>query len=220
MLSVSSLLHKIPFLRLFIFFILGIIASNYGMNAKFIPIILISAVMFLFLHLLILKQKEESQYSHRWFFGASIFSFMFAFGMIMSHFTKSYDNDFDAAYYYGRVLTLPKQCSEKTVKCDVLLSEIKDEGSKKENQSFKAVVYLPCESSSKSLTVGDSMIISAQPLSKLLRNPELELTDNSNILFVEEGAWSLLSHSSQFNASDVRQSLLNLLKKKDVTMMN
>lgn len=219
--AINVLFHKVPFLRLLIFFALGCFALVKGFSYRYMYVILITASLFLILHLLISKQKDESQFSYRWFFGSSVSAFMFAFGMMFSNYTKSVNAEADSHYYVGCVKTSPS-ISSKVVQCTVALSEIDESRMQKDGKSFDAVVYIQKSMSSEGISIGDSLLISPNVSSvSTEKNEEFGLDDNhSNTFFVQDGAWSLISKSSALRSESIRDTLIGQLKKKDAMMLN
>lgn len=216
--TINVLFHKVPFLRLAIFFALGCLAMVKGMNYIYAFIVLVSAILFLLLYFLISKQKEETEFSYRWFYGISVSAFMFAFGMIFSHNTFTPVVDTESHYYIGRVTNLPKVTSN-SVKCTVALSEVDESRMQKNNETFDAVVFIQKSMSSENISIGDSLLISPKISSAPEKNEELRF-DDSNIFFVQDDAWTMISRSTSFHAETLRDSLIGQLKKKDAPMMN
>lgn len=218
--TLKVLFHKVPFVRLVVFFALGCLAMVKGLNYKMVYVILITASLFLLLHYLISKQKDESRYSFRWFFGLSISAYMFAFGSIFSYHTRDVNKDMEAKYYVGRVKTTPS-LSYGAVQFTVALSEVDDSKMKKNKKSFDAVVYIQRSKSSKKIALGDSLLIAPQTPVVKERSEELGIQEtNSNTFFVKDDAWMLISKSNSLRAESIRDSLIGSLKKKDVQIMN
>lgn len=216
----NNVFHKIPFFRLVLFFALGIFAYSKGLNFGYVYILLISGFLFLLLHTLILKQKDESRFVYKWFFGVATGAFMMAFGMMFSKQAKMFTFDGDSKCYVATVVSKPKECKD-VVKCNVKLSEVNEYKAVAGVKYVDAVVYLPVSYESLNLNFGDSLMFFAEKGTLTIRNPELKLTtDKSMTLFVDDENWEVVSHSSVIGAESVRDSLISLLKKKDVLLMN
>lgn len=217
--TVNVLFHKVPFVRLAIFFALGCLALVKGVNFIYAYIVLISAALFLLLHFLISKQEDESQFMFRWFYGASVSAFMFAFGMIFSYNTQPSKVDTESRYFVGCVKE--SNVSLHSVKCTVALSEVDECRVQKSDVPFDAVVFLPKTISSEKLSVGDSLMISPKVVAPKENNEELGFDESfSNTFFVQDDAWTLISKSHSIHALSVRDTLISQLKKKDVQMLN
>lgn len=219
--TINVLFHKVPFVRLTVFFALGCMAIVKGVSFKFVYVSLISGVLFLLLHVLIDKQKDESRYTYRWLFGLSVSAFMFAFGMFFSHQTRGVSQEYESRYYVGRVIEAVPSYTSRAVQCTVALSEVDESRMQKDNQSFDAVVYIPKSKSSEKIAVGDSLLIAPKTPVVKERNEELELENlETNIFFVQDDAWTLISKSNSLHVETIKDSLISMLKKKDVQMLN
>ncbi|MBQ4035809.1 MAG: hypothetical protein II623_10180 [Paludibacteraceae bacterium] len=218
--TINVLFHKVPFVRLAVFFALGCLALVKGLNFKLVYVILITGALFLLLHYLISKQKDESQYSFRWFYGLSVSAFMFAFGMIFSFHTRGMAHNSESKYYIGCVKSSPSVASG-AVRCTVALSEVDDAKLKKGKKSFDAVVYIQKSKSSERIALGDTLMLAPRTPVVLEKNDELGCDEpSSNTLFVRDDAWMLVSKSNSLHAESIRDSLISSLKKKDVQMLN
>ena len=218
--AVFSVLRKIPFVRMALFFVLGALAVSYGFSVKYVAVLLVSGFMFFLLHYLILKQKDEIQYSYRWLFGVALAFFMFSFGMTFNYHTKMFGASETSSYYMGKVISAPQECSNASVKCMISLSKVDEAKQTKSAESFVAYVYMPRSESSANLGPGDSLLLSPQPAAIQLHDDEISLMSEPNTFFVEDGAWQVIADDNDFHASTFRDSLIGSLKKKDVITMN
>ena len=152
--------RQAPFLRLVLFFILGILVQyQWDISSYFLVIFAFSFLLIIFS----LLPTVTSSYNSRWVFGVGILSLIFVFA---AYLTREAWNDSDWKIppqnhdYEVRILEEPVRkpktwmCKVKILSADTLVyDQVIDK---------KVIVYLPADSLSSSLVVGNAITLNAR----------------------------------------------------------
>ncbi len=211
-----DVLHKIPLLRIVVFFVVGIAINLIGVNYKFSLLGFVFGAFMLLLYFLV--RSQENRFSYRWIFGFAVSVISVSAGLLFMH-KNEHQLAYDSQYFVGKVIDAPKE-GEKSVCCVMSLSQ-KHSEMNATAQTLKAVVFLPKDERSSSLLKGDSLALFCNDLSDYKiddRLPvssfqaDLESADAS--FYIRETDWVIISHKNTSFAVS-RDSLLSMLKKKD-----
>lgn len=204
---------QVPFLRLLIPVVLGILFSNftpYSGNLLFVGIVGVILVLFSFF-----KSKRTS-YSLRWVFGAGLMlSLFFLSTQYFNHFKdlSSYNFPQQECSYLGEVLDLPQQ-KKRSVACEVQMTY---------PVSKKTLLYFEPDDKSQLLKPGDLIIINAsiEPF-KNSGNPDefdykgfMEQKGFSGTAYIRSSEWinsGKINHSLKSTALRARGKLLDHYK--------
>ena len=102
--KLEQIIQKIPFLRISVFLITGIIAQNL-LNIPILPLLILNFVLFAFLVMLNKTYKHAS--SH--FFGLALFLNIFFAGYIISALNNKKPQFFKDCIYYATILEVPEE---------------------------------------------------------------------------------------------------------------
>lgn len=219
--AMLNVLHNVPLVRIVLFFALGICASAKGLDAGFSGLAFVTGFLFLLLHVLVGLQAGGKRYSFRWCFGVSVSAFVFGFGVVFTRLSATFVGQPSANCYVAVVCDGPRQ-EGASLGLPVSVTEVSEGGLKLVSDPFRAQVFLPAGAQSRGLKAGDSLLFYAKNRLVSVRNEEVARSaDGVPVMFVEDGQWRLLSASAGIGgAQAVRDSMLGLLKKKDVQRLN
>ena len=222
--SYINILHRTPFFRLLLPFILGIISVDCGMDSRLAPLFLIMSLLALLLYFLV--RERHSRFRHRWIFGFGVSLLFFVLGMFFSSYPRTEDMTEGDHFYVAHIVGAPRVCSN-SVECVAQVSQIDIRNMSTDSSSVRAIVYLPKGNRSILVNSGDSLLISgsasAQPVPS---NPgdfdskKLMLVTGAEVSFsVKRGTWVNMSHKSTIGKAvtpdGARNYLLELLEKKE-----
>jgi competence protein ComEC len=218
-------LAKTPFFRLFLFLVSGILLYNLHLPQWFLLIPFVGAFLFLLLHLVTLKVKNN--YSFRWFFGSGIFLFILGIGYAVSYYyiqKLAYQLP-DAETVYMVELTDNPIEKEKTVIAKVnILKEIAENHTPNTLEG-KALIFIAKDSNALQLNHGDKLVVSTQfAAPKNKGNPEefdyvsyLHRQGINATAYAKKGDWKKIGENTAFSvrrkASESRAYLLNVYKR-------
>ncbi|MFN8258812.1 MAG: ComEC/Rec2 family competence protein [Bacteroidales bacterium] len=152
-------IRKIPFLRIIIPFVAGILISEY----VFInPLILLTLSVLFILAVIIYRPflNHDASYHNRWIFGF-LLSLVFLFtGAFLTHKSKSYNEKIINSSEVVGIVNEPPQLKPNSIKCEFLVKEYCiDKIWQSTNQ--KIVLSLEKDSAAASLAYGDLLIVKA-----------------------------------------------------------
>lgn len=208
---------QVPFLRLLIPIILGILYVNfkqYSSSLLFVGILGVALVLFSFF------QSSKTSYSLRWMFGAGLMLFLFFFSAQYFQYYKefsSYNFPQTEYSYIGELLDFPQQ-KKRSVVCEVELTY---------PENKKALLYLEPDDRSQMLSPGDIVVFQAlmRPF-KNLGNPGefdykrfMEQKGFSGSAYVRSAKWINTGKTNRTIKSEalrVRSRVLDLYKSFDL----
>ena len=142
---------QVPFLRLLIPLIVGILFSRFISSYVGLSIIGILGVTLIFFSFF---KSSKRSYSRRWFFGLGLMLFIFFFStQYFRHFKEfsSYTFPQEKCSYIGEVMEIPQK-KKRSIACEVKLIYPVNK---------KALLYFESDENSTSLKPGDQIIVSA-----------------------------------------------------------
>lgn len=205
---------QVPFLRLLIPLIGGILFSRYVSTSVNL---LLFALPGIILILFSFFKSRKTCYSFRWTFGAGLMLCLFFFSaQYFCYFQEfsSYSYPHESCSYIGEILDIPQK-KNRSVACEVKLTYPVNK---------KALLYFETDQRAESLMPGDQIIVNAiiQPF-KNLGNPDefdykrfMEHKGFSGTAFVNSSGWSSTgkrNHSIKNKGLLIRTQILNLYKR-------
>ncbi|OFX49041.1 MAG: hypothetical protein A2046_14705 [Bacteroidetes bacterium GWA2_30_7] len=227
----TETLRQIPFLRLVIPLILGILVK---LNLHFqIPIIVLSSIILLFLLILIIFssfKKLFSNYKTRWLFGMFFNLLLFSTGIFLvdinySKVSKVSINQTDG-YLLASVVEKP-EIKDKSIKATLEIKAIGDKDQWIET-SGKVLIYFQKDSASKSINFGDKILFKPDISEKRITgNPnefnfEKYLTYHliSDQTYLKSTSWKKINEKEtglKLYAYEIRDKFLNIFKKYGIS---
>jgi len=220
-------IRKIPFFRLIIPFILGIIYKiNYPFPFEYLTITL--AVFFTFTIFYGYYYNKKTNYHSRWVMGVLIFINLFLSGAIVTHFQTKNDNNFSVANKFIGELIEPIKETEKSIKIILKITEYQIDSTWKQSTA-KVIIYSKKDSLSKLLEYGDLITFNTNfKAIKNSGNPDefdyKKYLANKNIHFqayLDTGNWNLIANNQgnivYATAYKLREKLLEIYKSKNIT---
>ncbi len=225
-LDFSGELRKIPFVRLLIPFIFGILLCNYFSNLIFATTIL-GIIAFISLLCVFFSKKILENYSLRWIFGTILSIFIFSIGFIDSYFCTNKPPTSilqDSATTACGIIIQPPLIREKSTKtCLEIQAILQNNEWKKVN--FKSWVYFRKDSNANLLCYGDKIILKTKFNNVTApQNPRefdyQKYSANNDIflqIFISKNEWTLIE-KNQGNifllyADKLRTKLLKIYEK-------
>ncbi|MGE0561122.1 MAG: ComEC/Rec2 family competence protein [Flavobacteriales bacterium] len=222
-------LNQLPFLRLLVPLIVGILAAVYF---SFRPNLILYLFTFFFVSFVVLLsiKKVNSNYTLRWIFGLHIYSLFFLLGVILTGLKTT--NQLSLTKLNNQLvigeITDPPQKKDKIVKC-VLTIKGNKTNSKWQNVNGKTILFIEKDSLAENLAVGD--LISFQPEFKDVPEPKNPLEfDYKKYLsfhlikqqaFLKTNNWTLINQHETFDmfvfADKIRRKLISNLYKFGLT---
>lgn len=220
--SFFDFLHVVPFLRLFICLALGICANRVGVDWRFASIFFTCSLVLFFLH--IRYSKNTAAYRTRWMFGAAVFSFLFALGLLLCQF--SFPSHLKPSFRANKPCLIevlkPIKQGEKSVRVTAKVSSFSLES----KQVFKVLVYFPKDSVSLQLLPGDRVAgyLSMMESDSLVPNPYsysqsqiLTSEGASCAAYVNQQSWQKLEDGHVFSlyrlSAESQNYLFSLLQR-------
>jgi len=208
------MLHRIPFLRLFLFFTAGIVIRWYWT----VPIFILSILLFVSVGCFILSfvPKLNRQYRFRFLFGIGLACLLFATAVFITQnsIKKTEWNISKQNYLYQAIITDEPANKPKTRMCKIRITKA-EEIIHPAVAGKKAIIYIPVDSLSHTLVAGDCLIFYGQlepPVLPYLKKQSVAATG-----FIRKNQWTKLSdsHSAfsvRLKALSVRRPLLHRLQ--------
>lgn len=229
--ELTETLRQIPFIRLVIPLILGILVK---LNFHFqIPLIAISSVIFIFILALIIFSSFKKLYSNfkiRWMFGMFINLLLFSIGIFLvdlnfSKVSKATINQTDG-YLLASVVEKP-EIKEKSIKATLEIKAIGDKDQWLET-SGKVLIYFQKDSASATINFGDKIIFKPEISDKRITgNPnefnfEKYLTYHliSAQTYLKSTSWKKINEKEtglKLYAYEIRDKFLNVFKKYGIS---
>lgn len=228
-LNFTSFLRKIPFVRILIPFVLGVVAELYWVDIAVYPVLIVAAaLLFLLGHLI---KKQEEKYSSRWISGLSYSLLFMGFGMLFTtsdgvagqpHEILVFSDD---RTYLVEVTDVPRECAN-SIECVSNVYEIKDSSvsTNEKSKMAKAVIYVAKDSMSRLISMGDILLIdncrmlnsAADPWDDM---PYHKLKGGEFSVFVPKNQWRRIDESKSRNvfekAEAFRRDIISFYKKKE-----
>lgn len=228
-LNFTSFLRKIPFVRILLPFVLGIIAELYWMDIKVYPVLIIIAALLFLLGLLIKKQEEN--FSLRWISGLSFTLLFMGFGMLFTANSRVVGNSqellvfSDEQSYLVEVIDTPRECAN-SIECVSNVYEIEDSSmvANANPKMAKAVLYVAKDSMSRLISMGDVLLIDN---CRMLNSESAPWNETSYLerkggdfsLYVPKNQWKLVNDFKGAGlvekAEAFRRSIISFYKKKE-----
>jgi competence protein ComEC len=208
-----KLLHQVPFLRIVLFFILGIVVQSYW---DFTPFCFALAVLSVVILILSYIPKLNKQYAFRFLFGLGFLLLLFAGATFATKLAweKSEWNIKPSVYLYkGRLLEDPV-LKPKTYLCKIRIVSA-EKTVYKDVVDKKVVIYLPKDAVSKAIGPGDHLTFYGD----LKQSPPyLQKQSIAAVGFIRQGDWSVKQNPKQSlsipeKSLRLRRILLNRLEK-------
>ena len=193
--------HEIPFIRILIPFILGIIAAIY-----FAPIVQYTKFLFPFLFAFLLLFHFGKRFILRPFFGITLFIMLFCFGNYITIqnqelLNKDHYSNYisEVNFIEGKIINEP--INGKSIKCEIELNKIGNNKDRLFNCTGKTIIYFKKELINDELNYGD-LIIARIKLNKIppLKNPYafnykdyLKFKNINYQGFLQQGEWKLIN---------------------------
>lgn len=217
-------LQRTPFYRILVAFIIGILLFSYlGLSVLIIPLFLVG-VLCIASHYYV--EQKNLHFNFRWLFGSGILLILISLGLYLSkqHEEKNrFENLGKQGLFQVEVTASPVN------KPKTYLVKIKTTGFAADSIHFKptqgnAILYIAKTSSSKSLRIGDQLLICGKlDAPKQYHNPEefnyakyLARKGIGATSYVDSIHWRLVKQSTEFSifqyASDLRNKLLKVYK--------
>jgi len=194
-----NIFYRFPFIRILLFFILGIVFQYYRDISSYFIYISILSILFIALSFFSFIYKR---YEWRFLFGLGLFLFLFSSAAFTTKqaWTKSVWNIDSAMYLYeGRIVDeLARKPKTYLCKVEIVSAE---KSIAQEVISKKIIIYLPIDSLSKSLVPGDYLTFYAS-----LKPSELYLKKQSiaAIGFVQKNKWALDENKKRYSSLKLR----------------
>ena len=224
-------LNKVPFLRLILPFILGILFSTI-FHGKFSLALWMLLILFSLTVIAGLSKFVSENYKARWIFGLLLNVTLFLFGATMvslntevlkkSHFSNYISFD-DHAVVVAEIIESP-ETKQRSVKTVVEIQKIQD-GAMTRTSSGKSIIYISLDAAAKSLEFGQGLLLKLK-LKEIKGPGNPEAFDYKSFLaskniyhqgFVAAGDWRLLDEPKTLNlfvlAMKLRKHLFASLKK-------
>ena len=207
-----KLLRTAPFVRFILFLIFGILIQNYFDIASYFLVFLLLGLLLISLSFV---PKITGKYKFRFLFGLGLFFLLFSTGIFIQN--KSSEKvkwiEKPSVYLYEGLLIDEPTSKPKTIQCKVKI--VNSENTIiKQVINKKVVIYVPKDSISSQLKVGDRLLF----YGKLEKSPlYLERKSFAASGFVRTNHWIQIEKKSYFSlklkALSARRTLLNQLKK-------
>lgn len=213
---IMDTLKKVPFLRLTIPLLLGILFQYYFHISGWSIVFLFAGLTIMLLSYFISPSK---QYQHRSFFGIGVYSFLFAIGCIscsLSQKQSAFGFVDENKSYVGVITDIPQE-KPKSISCKVNL----------EGENKKIICYLQKGIRSKQLEIGDEIVFNGKiERFKNFGNPDefnypayMYNQGYAGSIYLYSDDWEatgLKSQSIPILALKCRQFILNKLKNLDL----
>ena len=208
------MLHRIPFLRLFLFFTAGIIVQWYGN----VSIPMLCSTLFISTGCFILSfiPTLNRQYRFRFLFGTGLACLLFALAAFITQITlKQSEWNLPAENYIYRAVIIDEPVNKpKTRMCKIRIMEA-ESAIHPAVAGKKAIIYVPTDSLSQTLAAGDCLLFYGQ-----LESPTLPYLKKQSVAatgFLRKNLWTKQNHSHstfsiRLKALSVRRSLLHRLQ--------
>ncbi len=220
-------IRKIPFFRLILPFILGIIYKiNYPFPIKHLSIALLSIIVLTLIYGFFYNRKSD--YHKRWVMGSLVYVSLFFTGIMVTFIQTQNDNQFsESNIFIGRLLEPVKE-TEKSIK---IILEIKEYQSDSvwTSSSEKVIIYAEKDSLSKLLAYGDLITFKSRfNAIKNYGNPDefdyKKYLANKNIHFqtyLNTGHWKFIANNKgnviYASAYKLRKKLLEVYKANNIS---
>lgn len=228
MTTLSEELRHIPFIRLIIPFICGIVFQTYFS----IPIKqLLIGIFFVYAIICSINLTKLGQnYSLRWLFGVTVHLFLFLVGiqLVNIHQAKLNNCDYNKGTILANIIEEPEE-KEKTFKAVVTLEALEDTVGIK-NATGKVILYLQKDSASKALAVGDQILFQSWVLREIenANNPNefdykryLANQSINSQAYLKSDSWQLIKSKQKQGlmvyASQLRKKLLGIYQQTGIT---
>ncbi|MDR0682901.1 MAG: ComEC/Rec2 family competence protein [Dysgonamonadaceae bacterium] len=208
-----KLLHQTPFLRVLLFFILGIVIQSYW---DFTPFFLFAGVLSFFIIALSYVPNLNKQYNFRFLFGWGFSFFLFVIATYSTKLTwekSEWKIEPVVHLYEGRVIEEPI-LKPKTYLCKIRIVSA-EEAIYKDVVDKKVVIYLPIDTFSKTVAVGETLSFYGQFEQSPLY---LQKKSFAAIGFIRQKHWFLKQDSNRSfsileKSLSIRRILLDRLQK-------
>lgn len=223
--SFKEFLHRVPFVRLLLPFILGIVLAEYFM-VKYVFVIISMALAFIGLILFQVIPLLRKSYSYSYFFGFCIFFLCFNTGFLrlnQSNVSMQLPLSDSISAFKGSLKRSPDE-KANSIACVLELNAIYSKHVWKKRK-VQVLLYLAKDSLSKSLELGDVLLISSK-LERVKNNGNPNEFDYAKYLqhryilysaYVRNKSWRLLEKNKGVSIKGIavgwRQKLLNIYKK-------
>lgn len=220
-------IRKIPFFRLIIPFILGIIYKiNYPFPFKYLSFVLLTLIVFTLIYGYYYNRKSD--YHKRWIMGFLVYVSLFFMGIMVTFAQTQNDNKFsESSIFIGRLIEPVKE-TEKSIKIIIEINEYQTD-SGWTSCSEKVIVYNKKDSLSKLLKYGDLITFNTNLKAiKNSGNPDefnyKKYLANKSIHFqtyLNTGNWKLIANNKgniiYATAYKLREKLLEIYNSKNIS---
>ncbi|MDR1527180.1 MAG: ComEC/Rec2 family competence protein [Dysgonamonadaceae bacterium] len=207
------MLHQIPFLRLLLFFIAGVIAQ-WCLHIPVAGICILSLITILSLGLSFVP-KIKRQYRFRFLFGTGLSCLLFTAAVFITKATQKQSewNVPAENYWYQAIIIDEPIAKPKTRMCKIRITAA-EEAIHPAATGKKAVIYLPKDSLSQTLVAGDGLLFYGQLESAL---PYLKKQSTAASGFIRKNRWTVQNDvvsafSIRLKALSIRRMLLHRLQ--------
>jgi competence protein ComEC len=220
-------IRKIPFFRLILPFIIGIlfkIYNPYSIHYALFCLIIVLIITGIYKYF----EDNHPSYHRRWLSGILIFLSLFISGFVITEFHLHHDDKF-AEYdlFIAKIIEPPKE-TEKSVKVILKISAYQTDSSW-QAANEKVIAYFQKDSISKTLEYGDLLIINSRFREIKNRGNPYEFdykkylaAKNINYqTYIKQGKWQLTAKSKgsfvYSSAYYLRKKLLSIYKEKGIS---
>ncbi len=224
--SSTPWLHQIPFFRITLSFVLGILISYNWEISTLIGVAFLVLGFFLLVFTKFTLVGAKQTYYYRWIDGIGIYIIIINIGIVLFSFHSEktkIEIENKKTIYIGKIIDAPIE-KNKSVMITAILSPKNNP-----KQNFKSILYLQKDSLALDLRYGEKLVLFAQP-SNIKNNGNPNDFDYAKFLkhkgiiktsYIPSNEWQKLAVKPNFSikgfALDTRMKLLSVFKKYGIT---